>query len=416
MTRSPGTATRLTAASFGAAPVKSEAGHTRTFEDTWAWLEPILPRVPITRIYDATPLDVLGVPIWSAVTPLAKDLTVHAGKGGSPIASRISAAMEAVERICAESIAPDRLIRASYRALAADGAVDPRSFPLPFGTSWHEDLTVSWTGCYDLANDSHHWVPADLVISPGVEGVRLGTETNGLASGNTYTEAVLHALYEVVERDAMAEEEFYLIHHDPVESPPHPVRLIEPSTLPADSLAWVSRLTAEGVRVQIQDCATRTKVPVFGVFIIDEGYPGAEGEAVTFAGYGADLDPARAVFRAVTEAAQAHTGVMLGARDEFEGMRPISERPAMLRRRLELLYGTGTLPFPAAPGGTGDLYADLQEVLRRLRASGHRQCLVTELTRPDLGVPVVRVLVPGLASPYPDSANAPSNRLLSVVV
>lgn len=418
MTRSPGTATELGAGSFGPTPAVSAAGHGRTFEETWAWLEPILPRVPVTRIYDATPLDVLGIPVWSAVTPLARDLTVHAGKGATPLASRISAAMEAVERICAETIEPHRLIRASYRRLKEEQSrvLDPREFALPFRTRWDEDLVVSWVGCYDLMSDSHHWVPADLVVSPGVEGVRAGTETNGLASGNTYTEAVLHALYEVVERDAVAEEEFYLIHHDPLHSPPRPVRLIDPSTLPPESRAWMDRLVDAGLRVQIQDCRAGTDINVFGIIIVDDGYPGLEGEALTFAGYGADLDPERAVLRAVTEAAQAHTGVILGARDEFEGMRPLPERPAMLRRRLDLLYGDGTLHFPAGDGSSGDLHADLAEVLRRLWASGRRRCLVTELTRPDLAVPVVRVLVPGLASPYPDSSREPTPRLLSTVV
>jgi YcaO-like protein with predicted kinase domain len=417
--RGPESATELGPASFVPTPVKS-AGHARTFEETWASLIPVLPRVPVTRVYDASPLDILGIPVWCAVTPLARDLTVHAGKGGSPLAARISAVMEAIERVCAESIAPQRCWHGSYRELAArtgDGAVIwPGSFPLPFETSWHEDLGIWWTGCYDLMTESHHWVPVSLVISPAADGVLAGVATNGLASGNTYPEAVLHALHEVVERDAVAQEEFYLIHHDQEHSPSRPVRLIDPGTLPDDSRMLVGRIAAAGLRVQVQDCGTDTGIPVFGAVIVDEDYPGAEGEALTFAGYGADLDPARAVFRALTESAQSHTGVVLGARDEFEGMRPVPLRPAMLRRRAEILYGDARLPFPVGAGGGRDLTANIQEVLRRLRACGISRCLVTELTRHDLGVPVVRVLIPGLAGPYPDSAQAPVLRLLSVVV
>lgn len=169
--------------------------------------------------------------------------------------------------------------------------------------------------------------------------------------------------------------------------------------------------------MQLQDCTTALGIPVFAVVLVDESYPGAEGQAIAFAGYGADLDPVRAMLRAITEAAQAHTGVILGARDEFEGMRPIPDRAAMLQRRIELLYGEGDLPFPTAtaPSGT-DLFDDLHEVLRRLSAAGYERCLVTSLTRPDLGIPVVRVLVPGLAAPYPDSSRAPVPRLLAQVV
>lgn len=399
--------------------MRSGSGHSRTFEETWAWLAPLLPKVPLTRLYDATPLDVLGLPVWSAVTPLAKDLTVHAGKGATALAAKLSAAMEAVERVCAESLPAERVIRASCRELVESGATvaDPELFALPFGSGYRPDRTITWTGAYDVVDGEHRWVPVDLVVSPAVEGVCSGVETNGLASGNTYLEAILHALYELVERDAVAAEEFYHVHHDPELSPPRPPRLVDPSTLPQPSDGWVARLLDMGLRVQIQDLTCATAVPVFGVTIVDDHYPGAEGHAMTFAGHGADLDPARAVMRAVTEAAQAHTGVTLGARDEFEGMRAIPERPAMLRRRLDVLYDAGTVPFPEGGGAsTGDLAADLAEVLRRLRRVGLDHVLVTELTRADLEVPVVRVLAPGLAAPYPDSSRAPVPRLLAGVV
>lgn len=404
--------------SFVSSPVRTEAGHCRTFEETWARLEPLLPLVPITRVYDATPLDIIGLPVWSAVTPLAADLTVHAGKGATSIASRISAVMEAIERVCAETVPAGRLHQATYQELRSGGeAVDPRSFGLPFASPYRPDLPISWTGGWDLMTGRHLWVPADLVVSPGGGEVCSGTETNGLAAGNTVTEAVLHALYEVVERDAVAAEEFHHIHHDPVEAAARPVRLIDPATLPPAVHRPVRQLLDAGLRVQIQDCTTGSGIPVIGVVLVDEAYPGAEGEAVSFAGYGADLDPARAAMRAVTEAAQAHTGVILGARDEFEGMRPLPERPAMLQRRIELLYGAGRLPFvPAGQDTGGDAHDDLREVVRRLRAAGYQHCLATSLTRADLDIPVVRVLVPGLAAPYPDSSRAPVARLLSEVV
>src|SRR5258708_6456318 len=90
--------------SFVSTPVVTQSGHARALETTYACVKPLLRRVPITRICNVTPLDFLGLPVWSAVTPLAKDLTVHAGKGGSPLAAQLSAIMEAIERVCAESL------------------------------------------------------------------------------------------------------------------------------------------------------------------------------------------------------------------------------------------------------------------------------------------------------------------------
>ena len=40
--------------------------------------------VPITRVSDLTPIDRLRLPVFSATTPLARDLTTHMGKGNKP--------------------------------------------------------------------------------------------------------------------------------------------------------------------------------------------------------------------------------------------------------------------------------------------------------------------------------------------
>jgi YcaO-like protein with predicted kinase domain len=321
--------------------------------------------------------------------------------------------------VCAESIGDERVHEASYAELsrtAPGAAVDPVQLGLPFDTGYRPRTPIRWTGAYDLVADRYRWVPVDLVISPGTEGVAPGTETNGLAAGNSYTEATLHALYEVIERDAVAAEEFFHQHHDAASRLRRPVRLVHQDTLPEECALLVAGLRRAGVRLAVQDLTAGCGVPVYGVVLIDESYPGAEGVPVTFAGYGCDLDPRHAVMRALTEAAQAHTGVTLGARDDFEGLRPVPDRPAMLRRRLDLLYGEPTVRFAAADRPRTDLLSDIRAVLDRLRTAGYDTCLVSELTRADLGIPVVRVLVPGLAAPYPDSARRPVPRLLETVL
>lgn len=402
---------------FVSASETTEAGHARDFAETWSWVEPLLKRVPITRVYDATPIDFIGSPVWSAVTPLAKDLTVHAGKGATAHAAKLSAVMEAIERVSAERLTPDRVFIASHQDLTSSGAVNPEDFNLPYNTRYRPDAVFSWTGAYDLIGQRHCLVPTDLVLSPASEGITTGPETNGLASGNTYTEATLHALYEVVERDALSEESFYSTHHDPGFSPPRPLRIIDPTSLPpGTALELAKKLADSGLTVRIDDLRNSVDVPVFRATLLDKNFLGYEGQLMSFAGYGADLDPLRALLRALTEAAQAHTGVAIGARDEFEGMRPTPARPAMLRRSAWLHHETAPLPFPPDKGGTGDLLQNLHEVLRRLRAAGHQQCLVTEVTRRDLDVPVVRVLVPGLAAPYGDSSRTPTIRLLATVI
>jgi YcaO-like protein with predicted kinase domain len=402
---------------FVPTPVVSDSGHARSFEETERWLAPLLRRVPITRVVNATPLDWVGLPVWSAVTPLARDLTVHAGKGRHDLAARLSAVMEAIERASAEAAPPGSTVEATFEALAqSEAALDPRIFDLPFETKYRPDRPISWVKAYDLLQRSQAWVALDLVLSPPTGAVCETVETNGLASGNTITEAVVHALYELVERDAASISSFCDLYADPTDAGPPPVRMIDTATLPPDSRAFAERLERGGLALRVRDLTTDTRVAVFHALVVDREFPGQSGTTITFDGYGADLDPARAVLRSITEAIQAHTMVALGSRDDYEGEGP-SERSHRLVRQLEALHPTRTVPFPQAEQLPGrDLLDDLHRLLERLTAVGLRRCLVVDLTRPDLEVPVVRVLVPGLSAPYGISARRPSTRLLRYLV
>jgi YcaO-like protein with predicted kinase domain len=401
---------------FGPARVRSPGGHAAAYEDTERRLATALARVPITRVYDATAVDWLGLPVWAAVTPLALDLTVHAGKGTTPAAARISAIMEAVERVCAERLDPWRELRvASYRALVAAGepAIDPELFDLPFETAYRPGARLTWIGGHDLLAGGERWVPLDLVLSPAREGICTGVETNGLAAGNCHTEAALHALYELVERDALARQRFLRRCGDDGELPP--LRVLARETLPAWVGATLADLRARGIQSAIQDLSHDLDVPVLRATLYDGAFPGREGRATVFEGLGADLDAARALERAVCEAAQAHTATVLGARDAIEGTarRPRLDREAFVRR---LTRPTASVAFePGSPVARNDLRAALEAVLGRLRGAGLGHCVVVDLTREELGIPVVRVLVPGLAGPYGETSRRPARRLLRLL-
>jgi YcaO-like protein with predicted kinase domain len=406
-------------------PKVSPAGHARSFGETEDRLRPLLDRVPITRVYDATPVDVLGLPVWCAVTPLAADLTVHAGKGATAQAARLSAIMEGIERTCAEFVSEARTVHASFRALTAAAAgrddgievIDPETFDLPFDTRYRPDRDIRWVPGLDLCTGATAYVPRDLVVSPAPDGIGAPIETNGMAAGNTLTEAVVHALYEVVERHAVSAVRFYDLYHDPVDSPPRPARMIDVSTLPPAAADWAGRIRREGLDVVVRDATDdELGIPVFIVYVTDDSFPGAEGETIAFAGYGADLDPAQAVFRAVTEAVQSHSGTMLGARDTFEGEGVTTDRTAVLLRHVSVLHPDGLVPFPGGGAASADLCRDLRELLDRLRRAGFEHCVAVDLTRADLGVPVVRVLVPGLAPPYAESVRRPGVRLLGRII
>src|SRR5215207_7185666 len=56
----------------------------------------------VTRLADVTRLDRLGLPVWQAIRPMSRALSVHQGKGATDTDAQIGALLEAVESDSAE--------------------------------------------------------------------------------------------------------------------------------------------------------------------------------------------------------------------------------------------------------------------------------------------------------------------------
>jgi ribosomal protein S12 methylthiotransferase accessory factor len=113
-------------------------------------------------------------------------------------------------------------------------------------------------------------------------------------------------------------------------------------------------------------------------------------------GHGSHLSGAVAATRAITEAAQSRLTFIHGAREDLaaESYTFTAAHERLLeffqRQRGELDWSEIT------ESASGDLTADLDRVLSGLRSAGHRRCYRIDLTHPRFGIPVVKVLVPGL--------------------
>jgi ribosomal protein S12 methylthiotransferase accessory factor len=81
--------------------------------------------------------------------------------------------------------------------------LSPERIPGFRGGYWSEQFHCDWVRGEDLVNGEPVYVPASAVYFFRTPSLHL-TSTNGLASGNHPAEASLHALYELIERDAMS--------------------------------------------------------------------------------------------------------------------------------------------------------------------------------------------------------------------
>jgi ribosomal protein S12 methylthiotransferase accessory factor len=385
---------------FAPAPKIPGTNRVTPLEATEARVRDVQSLIPITRISDVTPLDPLRLPAFSAVTPLAADLTIHMGKGRDAKSAKISAAMEAVERVSAEGPVPGRTRRANFNQLAQKpgvGVIDPTTLTLPFDTDYRPDKMFTWAYSHDLVPDRPVWMASDLATSPPIEGVLHDVDTNGLAAGNTHLEAIIHGLCEVIERDAWSQHEFVM--QFGAERTQHPAqRWIDLQTLPDDAGSWIERIRSGGLDMVLHDITNDLGVATVQAVLIDPHFLTARGpQPVHFLGFGTDPCAGTAVFRAISEAVQARLSVIQGARDDQNTMPSSTRRYTNTRRQAQLLPRAGIAFSDIGSVWHDDLVDDLQFLVHRLIRVGCEHVVVTDLTRPDLGIPVVRVRVPGLS-------------------
>jgi ribosomal protein S12 methylthiotransferase accessory factor len=382
--------------------VHPHSARVAPLEETARRLREIQRRVPITRVSDLTPLDPLGVPVFVAVTPLARDLTTHAGKGACALSARVSAMMEAVERVSAERPIEDSTLEGSASGLTGAGmyVVDPRRFDLPSDTHYDPERSYRWVRSRELQRGSDVLMVEDLVCSPPRAAILHDVDTNGLASGNTHLEATVHALCEVIERDLISQLEFTTLFADAGELRLN-VHGVVPDTLPASAQAWLSRCAAHGLGVRVHSIDSDLRVPTFRALLVDPNYPSPAGPTTaSFVGFGTHPNVELALMRALSEAFQSRVGFIHGGRDSFNTFGGSSRRQC-LSARAEAVAAPPMLQFAElerASVNHADLRDDLAFLLARLAAAGFADVIATDLTQPELAIPVVRVRVPGLAS------------------
>jgi ribosomal protein S12 methylthiotransferase accessory factor len=304
-----------------------------------------------------------------------------------------SALMEAAEGFHAEEIGPLR--RASYCDLAtAEPVVAVETLcagPLPFDP----EARIDWIEGFDLLREEPCWIPAEIVHTdyslPKPDGYFLAG-SNGLASGNHPVEAVNAALYELVERDAVALWMARLLQQ-------RADRLLDLASIDdADCRGLLDRYAAARIGVRVWDVTSDIGIAAFLCEIRDLD----ANEATTprrFHGSGCHVDRGIALVRALTEAAQSRLTYIAGIRDDLLPVEyEVSASTIIREALLDALTGTAVpTPFTAAPSFAADgINDDLRWALGRLRTVGIERVVAVDLTKPEFDIPVVRLVIPGL--------------------
>ena len=226
--------------------------------------------------------------------------------------------------------------------------------------------------------------PSDLVA-----------DSNGCAAGNTLEEAILQGFYELVERDAFAIWWYNRLR----------VPRVDLGSFDDEYLASAPRHYADYERdLWMLDITSDIGVPTF---VALSRRPDGETEDIIY-GAGCHADPRLAALRALCELNQCLTWLPRpGKRDG----RPMIDDPLALwwwkTARLAdcpwLTPGADKVPR-ARPQDNVTESTDTRddvELCRGLVEERGMEFLVLDQTRPDIGMPVVRVIVPGLRHFWP---------------
>lgn len=356
-------------------------------EDTVRRVWPFLPSLGVTRLARQTDLDRVGVPSWAAFRPNAKTLAGAQGKGLSDAAACASAMMEAVEVAVAENPTCERCW-ASARELSAD---DQRWFDpdrlLPLDSRFDTTRKICWVRGISVGSAEVVWIPADAVDldSQSSELKGICKTSNGLASGNTFDEALFHALCELVERDATSL--WSLLSDDVAQH-----TCFAPGAL-NDALVdkLLEQIVVAGFRIRLFDQTSNLGIPVM-MAVLGPETETAAGSLELTAGYGAHPVPSRAAIRAITEAAQSRVTSIAASRDDIHTASFDSAAPESVRGLLEAQ--PVSIPPQGMASGT-PLSALLATVLKELKAHGC-EAFAVRLSEDGLPFEVVKVLSPDL--------------------
>lgn len=350
-------------------------------EQTWNRIRPLLDAHGITRVAEVTGLDRIGIPVFQAVRPASRTVSVSQGKGLDPISARVSAVMEAIELWHAERFVPGSAVIAKPREAAPPYPM--QALDLAAGSLLHPDLPLPWCSGTGLLTGAPIPVPVELVrldhtFHPTWYPPVFRATSNGLASGNTLVEATVHALAEICERDSLARCRA---------QPPETWTWLDTGSIAEPDVRYLLELfdrDGTGVTVlvaQREPCCVEVRIR-------------SPLHPITYTGAGCHLDPVVALLRALTEAAQSRLTGITGARDDLPELlyRPAAAQGA----RLPALSGHQLSWAELASGApSGDLDHHLTTLATALAARTGFEPIRVVLPSPH-AVPVVKVIGPGL--------------------
>jgi oxazoline/thiazoline synthase len=338
---------------------------------------------------------------------------MSAGKGTTDAQAKASGLCEGLERYSGVFRGDEPRRTARFDELG-DAAVDPRKCMLfserqyrerdiwnakksPYNfvpLSFDPNAELEWSPLWSLTAEHVRWLPTDFCYYdyplPPEKRFCMAC-SNGCAAGNTLEEAVLQGFFELVERDNVALWWYNRVPRPGVE-------------LDSFGEPYLSELTdylsSRQREMRVLDITADLSIPVFACW--SRRTDSTREEIVL--GFGAHLDARIALLRAVTEMNQMLSYLLQAPPDKVFSEHVTDEETVHWLKTATLENQPYLQPAWSTPLRTVADYRlnfsdDVADDIRACQSLVERQgleMLVLDQTRPEIGLPVVKVVVPGL--------------------
>ena len=331
------------------------------------------------------------------------------GKGSTAEQGEASALMESIERYSGIFQGNEIRVKRRFTDFAPGEAVLPNDVLLfsdaqyrqhqasPSGTH-HAQMSaapfdpsarIEWSPVWSLRDETFKYLPTTLLYffysGPGT--YHFHADSNGCAAGNTLEEAIVQGFLELVERDAYA-----IWWYNRLQRPELDLNQFDDPYV----RDLRSALAETGRHLWVLDMTSDLGVPAF----VTIAHWTKDGQEATEFGSGAHFDARIALLRATTELNQFLSIGIMGARGQNPAREGEDGGAAFHLAHHPYLTPNGTVRTSfGSKFGQIDGRGQVNACVSLAKRAG-LDFLVLDQTRPDIEVPVVRVIVPGLRHFY----------------
>ncbi len=307
------------------------------------------------------------------------------GKGCTPEQAQASACMELGERFSFFSFVknPDNFLTATYTRVKAEGypvipleqlllSVHDTKHSASFLEKLLADIPIQWTWATNLTRSEEVLIPFSWFYAIN--------EFNGPSAGNTYEEAIIQGICEIVERHVSA-----IVSHDRVKTPAIDMKSIDDPV----TRDLIMKFTINGILLYLNDFTLNTGIPTVAALAIDPNTFPIKSEIVFTAG--TTPNPNKALIRALTEVAQLAGDFDTGANYLASGLpKPMSLAEADYVIAPERMISLGDMNDIA----DNNLRIEIENCLSALQKIG-MEVFVVDTMHEQLRIPAIYTIIPG---------------------